>query len=305
MTLQSVLPPAAAEVTTNVASGDANVTPEVVDPSVPPQGPAAEEPKVDAVADESFAQKLALIARRDRELRTRENRLKDQMAQLEQLKDPKYLEYLEAKKSKNPIKTWEALGYTFEEATQFVLNDQKPTQEKIVADLQQQLAELNEKLAAKEAGEKDQADATIIQRAKHDLKAYIDDAGDTYELIRENNAYGEVWDVIEGYYEQHGKILPHEEACQHVEKYFEDYVTKMKGLKKFAAKPPEANADNGSSGQKIIEPPKTLTNKLNSTQSPSEAPQEYLSDEDSKARSAEFLRQELAKRKALLEKVAP
>lgn len=305
MTLQSVLPPAAAESPTNVASGDANLTPEAVDASAPPQEPAAEEPKVDAVADESFAQKLALIARRDRELRTRETRLKEQMAQLDQLKDPKYLEYLEAKKSKNPIKTWEALGYTFEEATQFVLNDQKPTTEKVIADLQAEIKALREEKETEKASAQEREGATIIQRAKHDLKAYIDDAGDTYELIRENNAYGEVWDVIEGYYEQHGKILPHEEACQHVEKYFEDYVTKMKGLKKFAAKPPEANADNGSSDQKIIESPKTLTNKLNSTQSPSEAPKEYLSDDESKARSAEFLRQELAKRKALLEKVAP
>jgi hypothetical protein len=284
--MQAVLPQAHDSDTQTPTTLGEDLKPDA--PSAPVETAPKEEPKKEE--DPRLTRKFTELARRQKEIENRERNIKTQLAPLEA---PEYKAFLEAKKTKNPIKLIESLGYSYEDATHFILNDQKPTVDKTIQQLQEEIANLKKSQEDERASAEEKNNAKIIENHQRDIKAFVDSQGDSFELIREYGRYDEVWNQIQMYWDAHGEILPLEEAAKHVEAHYEKEAKRVMGLKKFAPKV-EPKAEN--SDLKPSESPKTLTNKLNSVQSPSPAPYEDIDDEESKARSAKFLEQALRER---------
>lgn len=107
--------------------------------------------------------------------------------------------------------------------------------------------------------------------------------------------------MAESYFEEHGKILDPAVAAEHVEKYLEKHYQKVfntRKLKSLLGEAPEETQQGEAQEEPEVKvtSPRTLTNQSTvSASSPSEPSTRMMSDEESKAAAAEFLRKALSK----------
>jgi hypothetical protein len=206
-----------------VAPTEETATPVVETPKAP-ETPTADAPKEQPV--DRFAPKFAALTRKEREIKERERKLaeaeKTRLADIE--KKAKELEEREKssvsykdRMKQNVIKFLEEEGYTYEQISEMVLNEGNPTQEMQMKRLQEEIEgktltkiqELEKKLAEKEQKEKEEREALLKQRQeeavtefKNQIKNDVEANAETYELIKFNEAYDLVYEVIEQIYEQ-------------------------------------------------------------------------------------------------------
>lgn len=259
--------------------------PEVVEPTPPPAEPDPSE---------DFSRKFALLAQRERKLVERERSIKDRLGRAEPV--------LRAIEEKNPMAILQSAGFSFQDVTNWVLNDGKkpePTTDDRIAQLERQLeAERQARLDDAKRKESDTIEKTISQH-KATIKSAIDTAGDEFELIRAHEAYDTVFDVIENYFLEtqketgQGQILSIEDAARQVEEYLDSQAQRFMKTKKYAPKPQEpaptgATPEASAPGQK----PQVSTTLTNRMVNPAPAPREadWLSEEESKRRAAAMIR---------------
>lgn len=242
--------------------------------------------------DEPLSVRFAALAKKEKLLLEKERQLKE----LENKFKPYELTRENVKKS--PKSALESLGMTYEEFTQALLNeiDGKPT-----ITTEDKVEELYKKLAEKERLEKEreeqarkQQEEQAISQFKSNIKEHVKADTDKFEMINLYEAFDEVYDTIEAYFEETGEMLDVDRAAQEVENQLFEEAQKIKKAKKlgFTDKPqetavtkaqPEASPTLGA----------TLTNKLTPTSVPAESPQpggRLLSHEESIARAAAMLR---------------
>jgi hypothetical protein len=262
------------------AAAPAEVAAEVAAPKV------EEKPSDEAL---KLSSRFAALTRKERELIKRERELKSQFDV------PEYKTFQEAKKERNPIKLLQAIGMSYQDATDFVLNDQKHTPDQNTRALQEKIDALERSMQDKEAKQEQERYDSIIGKHKSDIRTLVDSNAETYELIAANSAYDTVYEVIEEHFNSNGEILPIEQAAQYVESYLEDEAKKLLGLKKLAPKVPVTQGANEDTTKPDVKTPSrtspTLTNNLISSQVAQPSDDRWLSDEESKARAAALLRQ--------------
>ena len=214
-----------------------------------------EEVKTEESSDSNWDKKFAALSRKEKDVRARETQVEEKLAEinakladLEAKSQPIKIEPevepeipLEYRLKKDPIKTLEELGMPYETLTQMVLNDGKlPVdaqmrlmKEELERDYKTKFEELNNKLAEKEQQELErekQNEETkyneVITNFKSEINELVD-GSEEYELIKLNEAYDLVYDVIEQYYEKNGEILDKKEAADQVESYLLDELTKI------------------------------------------------------------------------------
>jgi hypothetical protein len=253
-----------------------------------PEAPATEAPPpVAPQEDPKLSSKFAALARRERMLQKREAEAK------RMYEDPDYKAWKTAKEGKYPLEAMKAAGYSYDEITQFVLNDgQMPpkTTDDAVKELQERLdaKEKAEQEAAKKA--QDEYNEKVYAQHKLDIRQHVDASGDTYELIRAQGEYDTVFDVIYEYFEANGEVLSIDAAAEHVEKYLEEKGRKYLGTKKLGTQP--APQDSPAPAKTAGQFPATLTNaQTTNSPAPSKDENALLSDEESKRRAAEKLKQ--------------
>lgn len=242
------------------------------------KAPPANDPRVSTI--------MAKLARKERELQQRELQIKTD--------SEKVKEYYDAKNSKNPIKALQALGMSYQDATEYMLNEGQPTTE-------QKLKMIEERLSAKEAEELKKAEESkkseIEKNIGHFKRQIRDEAlaqAEKYELIVAHEAYEEVFNVIEEYYNEH-EVLPNlQDAFEHVESYLEEQARKLLSLKKLSPKS-EAKEDLLNKRAPDTKPAatqpsvaSTLTNSAVSSARPTDS--QFLSDDESKRRAAALIR---------------
>lgn len=276
------------------------VTKEVVVPGNIPATPKAEEPKSDVVAPvveelakeepkgaDKYGAKLAKLKERERLVESRESETVEKTTQAEQIIAKEAEIKVLIKKS--PLKALEHLGITFEELTKAILNEEDPDPKYDA--LKAELDEVKGKLTADEQAIKDAADAAEKQRLdkavdffKTQIKEVVDKGEDNYELIKLNDAHDLVYEVVENYFEQHGKLLPAKDAADHVEKWLEERAETIVKSKKVQAKLPKSESPK--------EKPRTttLTNQASNFAAPVLPPGEKLSKEERFKRSASMIR---------------
>jgi hypothetical protein len=259
-----------------------NVSPQDPATQAAPPQPQAPEPKTpETKPDDKFAAKFAALTRKEREVRERETKWKSEADAIKaeaakakeeaaQFRD-KYGRFASLEESiktdkRAAIKWALEQGASVEELSDALLEEMNPSPDKVLQKttseiekrMMEKIAALEAKLTAKEQAEleaqkkaeTDNFEKTVTQ-VKNELKQVID-SSDEYELIKLNESYDTVLEVMQEHYERQisdgvspdkVKILSYEEAANFTETFLDQQATKQYEAKraKLAAKAPTGN----------------------------------------------------------------
>ena len=242
-----------------------------------PVAPPVEQPKEDIPAS-----RFAALARKQKQAEIAAKQVREERAKLDSEKAElaKWREeQAKPKVKKNPIEALMVEGWTYADASAFVMNDEKPTPEHQIKEVETKFEtykrEQEEREAAKLAKEKTDAEAIQtkqIEDFKESINSFIKDKAETYELINLHEAQNLVFDTISAHYDQtlaEGKpvILSTEEASNMVEAYLEERVKASMNTKKLKSKEETAEDKSDKSGAVNAFTSKTLGNASTSTSS--------------------------------------
>lgn len=245
--LPAVAPAVPAAPETPAAEG---ATPAI--PETPPAGEGAPPAEPAPTEDPSLASRFAALSRRDKELRERENALKAQEATVKATQEQiQAIADLKELGKENPMAVMEEYGITFDQLTQFILNDGKKTPEEQIAELSAQVEELKKtpeqirkEIEEKELERQKSQVETRIDFAKSQLNSFIDSQSEQFPLLVAQKAHDRVWNVVEEYFYETSTLIDFAQAAQAVEDELIDGFKKFQGIDKvaslFAPKTPDA-----------------------------------------------------------------
>ncbi len=199
-----------------------------------------ETPEPEPEAD-PFGPKFAALSRREKAVnqRIKEFEAREQAWQKEQEDaKTKYSGYdnLAQRFKTEPLKLMEEHGLSYQQLTEMVLNEGEPTKDMVtdhrVDDVMNQVKELQEKLDAKDAAQKESELNAVMDDFKTEIEDYIDENIVDYELIKANESNDLIYEVIEQHHEKTGNILNIKDAADEVEKYLEEQVKTFSSLDK-------------------------------------------------------------------------
>lgn len=247
--------------------------------------------------DDRFASKFAALSRKEKQIRQREMEINQRLQEIKNRAKQAEEEYgkwrsVPDRLKNEPLKVLEEAGLSFEQLAEMALNDGKPTFDMQQAELEKRmsskLAELEKKLQEKEENEKAQRQEAILSEFKNGLQAYIEENASTYELVKANDAFDLVFDVIETQAERTGEVMDYKDACEAVETYLLEEAKKHLSLSKIKALLGNQGTEKESKQEERSSV--TLSNEL-SAQPVSESGRR-LSDEESKRLAAKMIRWE-------------
>lgn len=272
-----------------------------------PQEYQPEQQQKHQTEDLDFSRRFNALTRREKLILEKDQEVKQRYSEIQEYQKEKDL------LKSDPVGFLEKHGWKFNDLADFVLNDRKLSPERQMSELQKKIDQLeNERKREKEETEtskKTQKYQETITNYKKQIKEFVDSKADDFELINQFGEHDTIYDVIENYYNQHGTILEVEKAAREVEKYLESQLDKAASTRKFKSRfSAQASEEPKSEGEPvkpkfppqsgISESPRTLTNETAYSGSASASEKvNYLSDEESKARAADFLRQAWSKQK--------
>jgi hypothetical protein len=266
--------------------------------------PAAAAP-APSKEEELASRRFAALSRKERELRQKEQEAQARVTAAEaRAKELEEREKRFQDLKKSPLKVLKDLGISYADLTQDAIGAYKepevdPT-EKRFQDLQSKIdeaARVKEELAQyKAANEQREVEAalrdvmdTIKETASDEKYEYIQTLGD--------EAYSLVKDVMAEYYQQHQKLLDYSEACDIVEKYYEEgVVAKLTSTKKVksrftASAPAKVEAPKATPTPKEVSGrPTTLTNAAASAASKAKPDIDKMSKQEALSLLANQLR---------------
>ena len=200
--------------------------------------------------DSDLAQRLAILAKKEKGLLAKQQ---EQSAKLKEYEEKasklKQWEELEGLLQKDPVEFFKKKNVDFNDVQQkwlSSLNDEDidPIQKQI-KELQTKLASkddeykalLEEKLNERENVKKQQEIEEQSKYYNQELKKFISDKADQYDLINTFEASDEVFNVIKTVYlktaeKGNPKLMTFDEACDLYEKKLEEHVQSMKKSKK-------------------------------------------------------------------------
>lgn len=249
----------------------------------PQETPAVTEPSQEEV---DFASKFAALTRREKSILRKQKEAEEKYG--------KVVEYEKAiaEAKKNPVKFLESVGLSYQQITDFLLHDGKPTVESQLDELRAQMEadkkmREEEKLKAEEMKKQEQEKLyeQAVENHKQQIRSFLDTNRDEYELCALNDAADDIFDVMEEYYNTNGTMLSIDKASEAVEKYLEQEAEKLFQAKKLAAK--RQITDDGIKTNQPSTVSKTITNNIGEF---AIADTKGLSDEESKAAAAKLLR---------------
>lgn len=247
--------------------------------------------------DDRFASKFAALSRKEKQIRQRELEISQRLQEIESRAKQAEEEYgkwrsVPDRLKNEPLKVLEEAGLSFEQLAEMALNDGKPTFDMQQAELEKRMSskleELERKLQEKEENEKSQRQEAILSEFKNGLQAYIEENASTYELVKANDAFDLVFDVIETQAERTGEVMDYKDACEAVETYLLEEAKKHLSLSKIKALLGNQGTEKQSNQEERSSV--TLSNEL-SAQPVSESGRR-LSDEESKRLAAKMIRWE-------------
>jgi hypothetical protein len=258
----------------------------------PPPAPVVEDTKVSS--------KLHVLVQREKQALERERIAKQKEAEFEarmkefEPRESKIAEFERVKKEGDYNKALELLGIPYQDLTSAMLNDGKVTPEIQVKKVEERLEtylksqEEAEKQKAEHAKrEAAQREEQVTASFKSEIKSFLDENADKYELLKFEQMDDDVYLVIDEHYNRTidpvtgvGKILTVQEAADKIEASLEKKYTDSRELKKFKVNqlPPEINKVVQQSSFTPRQQQKTLTNT--STASPTPPRTKPLTDEE-------------------------
>ena len=267
---------------------------------VAPEGSEAPSERVESGPSQAersaFSKQFANLARQER-------RFRDQKQQFKGIeKKATELDGLQQLAKENPIEFLDRFGISYDALTRRVINDGNVAIEDVVAQQAKEIESLKE-INRKSA--EDRENRHKKREYEETYNGFIDkihnfvENNDKYEMIKANNAYNTVYEVMQEQYAIDGTVLEYDQAADMVEQYYEDEAeryfksSKLRDRYKGYWQPePEEAQDVKPSQPAIPKPrPKTLSNQLTS-QTPARNG-ELLSREESLARAAAIMRGEI------------
>lgn len=254
----------------------------------------SQQPTIDNKQNDDFVRRFNELSRREREFVERQKQFKDQYGQYQEYEKERSLI------KDDPISFLEKHGWKFQDLADHVLNDNRKTPDRQVSELQKRIdqmeAERKREIEEKERLEKENKNRETVNAFKTKIKDEVSSNNEQFELINHFGEYDTVYDVIEKYYHNTGQILDTTKAAQEVEKFlesqFEKAATTNKIKKRFNLSFEEAVKENATAEAQKQSEPSTLTNEMvsSSNLTTSEPQKTYLSEEESKARSAQIIK---------------
>ena len=211
----------------------------------PAPEPAKEEPLPEKGDEPALAPKFAALAKKAKAAQMAQAKLKAERIEIDRArKELEEFNKYRTEAKQNPLKALEAMGIKYDDLVNFVLNGEKPTPEQEISSVKSQLEafrreqeerELAKEKAAQEAAHKEY-EATI-EAFKGKVNEYITTNSEKFELINLHEANGLVFDTIEEYFNNTGKIMTIEKAAELVEGYLEEQIeSTITKTKKFQSK---------------------------------------------------------------------
>jgi len=257
-----------------------------------------QEPKQE---EDQFSSKFAALSRKEKEIRQREAELEARLKEIEDRNSKLEEEYgkyktLPERLKNQPLDVLAEEGVDFDTLIKMVLeNDGKPTTEMQIQQLKdemqnkymKELENLRTELEEKEKAAEEQRYNEVIEDYKYELNEFIDQNSETYELIKLNDAADLVYQVVEEHYNENGRVLSNEEACEHVENYLLDEAKKHLNVNKI-----KSLLNPEPAPQKPRPEQRTVANTLSNTESATVPTRDgrVLSDEESKREAAKLIR---------------
>lgn len=174
----------------------------------------------------------------------------------------------------NPLEALKLKGWSYDDLTNFVLNNEKPTPDKEIQLVRSELQKIREEQAAEkqrqtEAQTKAHENelASAIDQFKSEVTSFVKSKADDYELINLFDQSGLVYDTIKQYYETNQKLLSVKDGCDLVEKYLETKATKIAKAKKLQSVLTTQSKDSSETQSKTPNQAqsRTLTNNMTSS----------------------------------------
>jgi len=242
--------------------------------------PAPERPR------ERASDKFAVLARKEAEVFRKQQAVRQQQAELaRQAEEIKQFQEMKRQARMNPVDALKQLGLTYEEVTEYLMNDNKPTPAAEVMTLKQELEDfkrqqmeeqkrlLSEQRAAMEAEQQ-----ATIEQFHSEVNEYVAQHADTYELTALYNGASLVAGVIEENFKQTQRLMSVPDAAKLVEEHFEELAKKAQATKKFAATQQKAASPQVPAQTQAPRMGPTLSNDL--TARVAANPQRPRTDED-------------------------
>jgi hypothetical protein len=239
--------PAPTPVIEPVQNTPAPVTPPVAPPE--PAKPATPEPKEGAAWAAIKAQERKLQTQRESIKAEREKaqaELKaEREAQAADIQAAKDYAAAKANAKRVPLKALEALGLTYEDLTQAMLNGGTTSPELIAQDVDSKLSALEKKLLADREAEKAAAKAereasekAIIENFHKQTVEWVKQPAqaEKYELLVAYGQEDQVGPYIQLKWENEGKEVTREQAAQELETYLQTEAEKLTKTKWFQSK---------------------------------------------------------------------
>ena len=245
--------------------------------AAPAPAPAPEKPRSDRFA--ALARKEAEVFRKQQAVRAQQAEIARQAEEIRAFQEAKRQAAL------NPIDALKQLGLTYEQITEYVLNDNKPTPSAEVQSVRQELEEFKRVQREEQQRLVEQQKAMIAQEQQQIISAFRDEVNDyvtqhseTYELTALYGGHNLVSDVVEEHFKQSGKLLTIPEAAKLVEEHYEDLARKAQATKKFAATQQKVASPQGQTTATAPKIGPTLSNDLSAVATA--APKSPRSDAD-------------------------
>lgn len=218
--------------------------------SAPVESSEAAVEAVEPQGDSDLAQRLAIVAKKEKSYyeKRKQDEVKNKSLE-ERYEKLKQWEELDKLATENPSEFFKKKGMSFEQIQQKMLESMQDDE---LDPIQKQLKELQAKLASKDDEYKKLMDDKFSERESaqkqqeieeqskfynQELKKFISDKSDQYDLISTFEAGDEVFNVIKTVYlktSEKGtpKLMTFDEACDLYEKKLEELVEGMKKSKK-------------------------------------------------------------------------
>ncbi|HAT67418.1 MAG TPA: hypothetical protein DCS66_22955 [Flavobacteriaceae bacterium] len=249
-------------------------------------------------SQDQFASKFAALSRKEKALRERESDYESKFEDMErrlqeyETKDQEPEVDWEHMLRNDPLGALEEAGLGYDKLTELALNDGRLTpdmqmmamREEIERDYKRQFEELEDRLTAKEEAEQEEYYDHVQENFQDEIKGFVHQNPNDYELISASEGDSLVYDVIEEHYNETGRILDLKDAADAVESYLEEEATKLMRLNKISSKfginPPEL--------AEMMDSQVTLSND-HAAHVNYEGASKMLSDDESKAKAAAYL----------------
>lgn len=200
-----------------------------------------EQPKpARSVSQSRFSQ----LARREAELNRERQRLREERAAVEEAaRAAKQFEERKAKARLNPVEALKDLGLSYEDVSEFVVNDNKPTVSAEVQAIRDEIERLREEQRQEKELARQQAEASlqqeqesVIARFNEDAVTFVMSNPQKFEFTLANNATHYVPEIIEKHFLDTGELLTIDKAAEIVEAHYEEVAERVANSLKFKSK---------------------------------------------------------------------